>query len=335
MLVSLVIAAPSAAQQPIQPWGGQNPFHCELQQLDQGVDYPDPGADPLCVEFDKTQQNVAPSLGLVDFLAKEPARVAAAVPKCFYFQRDHWTGSVIQNEFPELWNWDGSYFFDKARALGGVHVKNFRIGGQPFDGTPYAPPEYQPYLEKSGGGGVWLAGEIDSDPACVAMVDTPAEAARIYRSAPVERTCTDASGNVGRRSIGLLRLGAGRRGLRDRLGDPNRQRRRSDRWCSTGGGTLGAVYSDSRAALVITSSPGHTIKKVGPRSRSERARSKLELANRFRARGARVMRIRRARGAPAYLALRKGRVRWLALRSAGVPGSSRSMRSALRAHFHR
>ena len=58
-----------------------------------GTEYPDPDADPLCVEFDKTNQNVT-DFGIVDFTAQEPARVAAAGDKCFYFQRDHWTGSV-------------------------------------------------------------------------------------------------------------------------------------------------------------------------------------------------------------------------------------------------
>ena len=42
--------------------------------------------------------------------------MAAAVPKCFYFQTDHWTGSVVQGQPPELWHWDGSYFFDKAQG---------------------------------------------------------------------------------------------------------------------------------------------------------------------------------------------------------------------------
>ena len=38
---------------------------------------PHPEADPFCVEFDKRRQNVT-ELGVVDFLSKEPARVAAA-----------------------------------------------------------------------------------------------------------------------------------------------------------------------------------------------------------------------------------------------------------------
>src|SRR3954469_18107641 len=107
-LAVLLCATSAAAAQP-QPYDGQNPFTCTLQQVGRGTDFPDPGADPFCVEFDKTQQNVT-ELGIVDFLSNEPTRVAAAVDKCFYFQSDHWTGSVVQGEDPELWHWDGQYF---------------------------------------------------------------------------------------------------------------------------------------------------------------------------------------------------------------------------------
>jgi hypothetical protein len=44
-----------------------------IQNVGTGVDYPDPGADPFCVEFDKTSQSVLPHGGLVDLLANEPA----------------------------------------------------------------------------------------------------------------------------------------------------------------------------------------------------------------------------------------------------------------------
>ena len=67
-------------------------------------------------------------MGIVDFLLLEPARVAAAVPKCFYHQTDHWTGWVVQGG-QELWNWEGRYFFDKARGMGGVYVQNVRVAG--------------------------------------------------------------------------------------------------------------------------------------------------------------------------------------------------------------
>lgn len=175
----LILGDNASAATPIAPYDGSNPFRCELQQTGTGVAYPDPDADPFCVEYDKTQQNLT-DFGLVDFLTKEPTRVAAAVPKCFYFQMDHWTGSVVQGQSPELWHWDGMYFFDKARGLGGVHVENFRVGGLPADPrlVPGFPAEFAPYFG-SGGGGVYVTlGPLD--PACAARVDTHAEQVKVY-----------------------------------------------------------------------------------------------------------------------------------------------------------
>jgi hypothetical protein len=179
LLFALVLAS-SAQAATIAPYDGANPFRCKVQKVGTGVDFPDPDADPFCVEFDKTQQNVT-DLGLVDFLLNEPARVAAASLKCFYHQTDHWTGSVVQGMPPELWHWDGKYFFDKARGMGGVYVENFRIAGETSDPRelPGFPPEYEPYFGP-GGGGVYVT-TIASEPRCAAMVDTPSEAAKIYR----------------------------------------------------------------------------------------------------------------------------------------------------------
>src|SRR3954467_9265707 len=164
-LAALLCATSAAAAQP-QPYDGQNPFSCTLQQVGRGTDFPFPDADPFCVEFDKTQQNVT-ELGVVDFISKEPARVAAASPKCFYFQRDHWTGSVVQGQSPEAYHWDGSYFFDKARGAGGVYVENFRIGGQSGDPSalPGFPAAWKPYFSK-GRGGVQAVGDVQADPRC-------------------------------------------------------------------------------------------------------------------------------------------------------------------------
>jgi hypothetical protein len=180
VVVVLVAVSGASGATPIAPYGGDNPFRCKTQNTGLGVDFPDPGADPFCVEYDKTQQNVT-ELGLVDFLLKEPARVAAAVPKCFYHQTDHWTGSVMQGQPPELWHWDGKYFFDKARGMGGVYVENFRLGGETADprSLPGFPPEYEPYFGP-GGGGVYVT-TVAADPSCAARVDTPREAQKVYR----------------------------------------------------------------------------------------------------------------------------------------------------------
>jgi hypothetical protein len=97
--VAVAFAAPAAgaASGPPTGWNGDNPFTCELQQAGFGPTGPHPEVDPYCVEFDKRRQNLT-ELGVVDFLSREPARVAAASDKCFYFQSDHWRGSVVQDD---------------------------------------------------------------------------------------------------------------------------------------------------------------------------------------------------------------------------------------------
>jgi hypothetical protein len=180
LVLAFLLPASTATADPIAPYDGSNPFRCKVQNVGTGVDYPDPGADPFCVEFDKTNQNVT-DFGIVDFMLNEPARVAAASPKCFYHQTDHWTGSIVQGGQPTLWHWDGKYFFDKARGKGGVSVRNFTVAGLPADPTllPGFPAEYRPYFGAGGGGAFVSLGA--GQPDCAARVDTDAEAKKIYR----------------------------------------------------------------------------------------------------------------------------------------------------------
>jgi hypothetical protein len=148
LLAATLVGAPAAsALAPPTPWDGANPFHCTVQDAGLGTTVPDPGADPYCVRFDKTQQNVT-QLGIVDFLLKEPARVAAAVPKCFYYQEDHWRGSLVQSG-PSVYEFTGHYFFDKATGDGGAWISGFSVLGQAV-----------------GSGGVITHDEIPVDPAC-------------------------------------------------------------------------------------------------------------------------------------------------------------------------
>ena len=176
----LIGAGTAASAAPVAPYNGANPFKCKLQKLGTGTEYKKPNADPLCVEFDKTNQNVT-ELGIVDFLMNEPARTAAAVPKCFYYQVDHWTGSIEQGGQPTLWHWDGMYFFDKAKGMGGVHVQNLTIGGVPADPSllPGFPSEYSPYFGPGEGGAYATLGA--GTPECAAKVNTPEKARKVYR----------------------------------------------------------------------------------------------------------------------------------------------------------
>ena len=180
-LVAALLAATPASADPFVPYDGSNPYKCRLQQLGTGVDFPDPNADPMCVEYDKTNQDLA-GLGVVGFLANEPARTAIARDKCFYYQRDEWRGSVLEGGGIETYHWNGGYFFDRAKGNGGVFVENVRVlgsGGDPGY-VNYVPEPFRPFFNPTGGGGA-ARFDMDVDPRCVAMVDTPRERARVYR----------------------------------------------------------------------------------------------------------------------------------------------------------
>ena len=45
LLAALVLSA-SASAQPLAPYDGSNPFRCQTQNVGQGTNFPDPGADP-------------------------------------------------------------------------------------------------------------------------------------------------------------------------------------------------------------------------------------------------------------------------------------------------
>jgi hypothetical protein len=166
-LALLVMAPTAAALDRHTGWDGTNPFTCELQQAGDGATVSDPAADPYCVEYDKTRQNVT-ELGLVDFLSQEPARLAAAVPKCRYFQVDHWRSSVVQSDgSTTIYEWTGHYFFDKGRAEGGAWVTGFAVAGQSGDPSllPGLPPDLAAPMGP-GTGGVRTSDDVPAYPSC-------------------------------------------------------------------------------------------------------------------------------------------------------------------------
>ena len=110
-------------------------------------------------------------LGLVRFLSLEPARTESAAPKCFYYQEDHWRGSIVQSDYKTVvYEFIGHYFFNKATGDGGAWVTDFRVAGQTFDPTqlPGFPSAWGPYFGP-GTGGFETHDEIPVDPACVAL----------------------------------------------------------------------------------------------------------------------------------------------------------------------
>jgi hypothetical protein len=318
-LAALVAAVPATADAQSEPqgWDGTNPYVCTLQQVSTGTDFPQPDADPFCVEFDKTHQN-ADQLGVVDFLSKEPARVAAASDKCFYFQSDHWRGTVSESvPESETYAWDGHYYFNKATGAGGVYVENFRFGGQSGDPTavPGFPEEWKQYFSQ-GRGGVQAVGEVQADPRCA---DKPnptgpggSEPGQGGPSASAPHGCRVPGGRVGR-GIGGVRLGMKRARARRALGLPMTESRRWMTWCFDGGGRLYAAFGKRGAELVLTDSrpfDTHRVRRgVKRRVALRRLRGERRLA---RVHGAAVFVVREHRRR-LLVGMRRGRVAYLAV----------------------
>jgi hypothetical protein len=281
--VMAVGAGPAAAQSGVTGYDGTIPFDCTLQQVGTTADFPQPDADPFCVEYDKRHQNVT-ELGVVEFLALEPARVAAAGPKCFYFQRDHWVGSVVQGQTStQTYAWDGNYWFDKARGTGGVYVENYSVNGQTGDPSqlPGFPAEYKPFFG-NGRGGVQRSDSVPADPSCIAK----AAEHNPYRtdgpggpggSKGIDR-CRVAGGRVDR-GAGGVRLGMRRTSARAKLGQPTTESPRYMSWCMTGGGRLVAAFDRSgsagRAVMVLTDAPPFDAAGIRTGTKASKARRRL------------------------------------------------------------
>jgi hypothetical protein len=351
------ITSSHAQPQPPTGWDGSNPFRCVLQQAGQGTVVPDPGADPYCVEFDKRRQNVS-ELGVVEFLSLEPARVAAAGLKCFYFQSDHWRGSLVQDDgSTKTYEFDGHYFFDKARGEGGAWVTNFNIGGQSFDPStvPGIPPEFAAQMGP-GTAGVITRNDLRVDPACVARA---ADAAHpVYASAPAGSEldapgtsavapCPSVTGTATGAALGPIRLGDPDARVRAVLGAPQSVHRGYLRYCAGGGDTFlvgqrggrsGAFGADPDAptAFLFTTSAAIRVAAlargrggVGPGTRAAVVRRAFPQA-RVRTRMGRTVVWETRRGSRVLLGVRAGRVRYVAVHDRRAVRTLMGIRSFLR-----
>ena len=139
-------------------------------------------------------------------------------------------GPIVQDSEPEAWHWDGSYWFDRARGAGGVHVANFRIGGQPADFAPYAPPEFKPYRAGRG----WrreVDGEVEAD-LSARSVDSRAERGFVYYHPDQGRQGDAQADHPGSHARTLRRTAIWR------LGPAHQRAAQTDRWDLAGGGEL-------------------------------------------------------------------------------------------------
>ena len=132
-LLAILVATPAGAQAPPvgpyvdPPFAGQ----CTVRHFDEGEspDFAADPADPYCVEYEK-RDITASNGGAVRFLAAEPARFAQAIPRCRYWQQDHWRIQLAPGVGP-LVQWDGSYWFDLGTGTAAGRLRDFRIAGQP------------------------------------------------------------------------------------------------------------------------------------------------------------------------------------------------------------
>ena len=120
--------------QPITPYVDP-PFAglCTVRHFDEAEAPPLAGFadEPLCVEYEK-RDITASNGGAIRFLAAEPARFAIAIPKCRYWQQDHWRIQLVPGG--ALIGWDGSYWFDKGDGAGGARLAELhdrRPAGRP------------------------------------------------------------------------------------------------------------------------------------------------------------------------------------------------------------
>jgi hypothetical protein len=332
-IVVACAAGGAAASEAPTGWDGTNPFACELQQAGYGTEVPHPDADPYCVEFDKRRQNVT-ELGVVDFVTKEPARVSAASPKCFYFQSDHWRGSVVQADgSTKTYEWDGHYFFDKAKGEGGAWVTNFNVNGQTSDPSqiPGMPAEYGRYFGP-GTGGVITRNDVKADPSCIAKAEKQSPYAK---PKPEDR----GPGCVASTSSLPVALGESGARVREALGEPVRVHRGFLRYCVRGGGKLlvgqpgdrsggsSAIDDAAPVVMVLTTRTGIAVHGVGRGTRARALRAAAPHRRALFTQGAtRVY----ALAGGELAGLRDGRVRFVAVYDRTAIPSARALRAWLR-----
>jgi hypothetical protein len=333
-------AAPARAVDSPTPWDGVNPFVCELQFAGFGTAVPHPEADPYCVEFDKRRQNVS-ELGVVQFLSLEPARVAAASPKCFYFQSDHWRGSLVQGDpSTKTYEWDGHYFFDKASGEGGVWVTNFNFNGQTQDPgqVPGMPPEYGRYFGP-GTGGFRTRNSVPADPQCAERAAR--ERDRIYAgTGAAPSRCLTPAGGVSTRGVGPVRLGQTEAQVRRALGPPETVKRGFLRYCVQGGGSYEVGQSedrsgdlgeggDERTVMVLSTSKRFRHKRVGPGTSKRTFRRRLKHSRRLFRMGKTQVYLARTRSRVLF-GVRGRRVTFVAVRDRKVAPDKGRVASFLR-----
>jgi hypothetical protein len=166
---------------------------------------------------------------------------------------------------------------------------------------------------------------------------TTAEVEKLGCSPPefaaARRGCLRRTLRVRRRGIGPVRTGARRPVVARSAGPATRRRGRVWRWCVAGGGRVTAVFSRTgRTALVASTGRRHRARGVGRRrvGRGTRARALRRAFPRRRVVGRGVVAPRPGRSGRMLFGVRRGRVRWVAVRGNKAPARGRRLVRLLR-----
>ena len=262
--------------------------------------------------------------------------MAAASPKCFYYQRDHWTSRVVQeDETTELYNWDGAYYFDKARGTGGAYVENFTFNNQTSDPrlVPGFPDEYKPHFGPGRGGVQAADSGVEPDPSCVEMAARKSPYSRVAGGPAAGGAvgCLTGHGSI-RRGIPGARLGSSRARVLGVLGQPTRRRRGSMRWCTAGGGRLVARFGRAkrkraRLRAVRSTAPAFDLRGVAAGDPARHARRTLRGERTVqRGRRGRLLAVR-GRRITRLVRVRAGRVQWVGARVSATSRAASGPRS--------
>ena len=269
-------ARDGTAQTPGDFYDGSVPFECVLQQAGTEAEFPDPDADPFCVEYDKRHQNVT-QLGVVEFLSLEPARVAAATPKCFYYQRDHWVGFVVQEDGrTETYSWDGSYYFDKAKGAAAPTSRTSRST------TRAATRRRCRASRRSGSRTSATDAAASTRPGSATSTLHASRRPRRARPTGASRSPNPSRAAAPRRRAASAARSAvcGSARVREATieanGEPKRRKAGFFRYCVIGGGKYMVGFGRERAQFLLTSNPGFDVDGVRRLTPKRQARRRLD-----------------------------------------------------------
>ena len=335
------LAAPRVRRRAPPAGTATNPFACTLQQAGFEATAPTATRRPTRTASSSTSAaRTSPSSASSTSCRKEPARVAAAADKCFYFQSDHWRGSIVQDDgSTKTYEWDGHYFFDKARGEGGAWVDELQRQ-RPHRGPEQGPGHPAGVRAAHGPGHRRRARRrrsVEADPRCAERAqrepekiyaDAARRAAGPPRGSPPRRTrcrAPAAAGHVARARPGPPRRHRGRVRERARRARP----RSAAASCATAPAAASSSASAATAAATsAATTPSATVMLVATRG-SVPLRA-AGTARRARA-ASPARRRRRASARRACRSCGRGGARRRAPRARAVPRRRRPRASSARA----